>query len=314
MPENKTEIDTTFYETLPPQMIDLRHLPPMQSDSAEIERSDVGFDEVNDPHYPIDTIEHDTDEGYARWQALKKKKKDEVAGYLIIRNKHWEQTQTWRFFPDDQKETLEVFTGSTETHSKEYTVSIEAQLGLKKGIFNGSLKSKFTFTKKDTKTFSKSTKHTIEKKYEGNCYYLYWQIIESFDLYRRPKANPDEYEYVNSFSGYTDTYMVNKYNQKDLAKGAKAMPPLTAAAKVLKKGESRTVGTRLIGKTKFCFKNLSEQEKGEVALTPGIGGLWRPPWVISVNPGYTKSIWHGYMADFVKITNSGAHDMEVWTG
>jgi len=58
-------------------------------------------------------------------------------GYIFIHSKHWEQAQTWQFFPDDQKEIMAVFTESTETHSKEFTASIEVGLGLKKGIVSG---------------------------------------------------------------------------------------------------------------------------------------------------------------------------------
>jgi hypothetical protein len=62
------------------------------------------------------------------------------------------------------------------------------------------LKSKFTFTEKDAKTFSQSAKHTIEKQYEGGCYYLYWQIVEGFDFCRRTKANPQKLEFFSAQS------------------------------------------------------------------------------------------------------------------
>jgi hypothetical protein len=41
MSNNKTEIDTTFYDTLPPQMVDLRHLPPMQSECSKRDPGDI---------------------------------------------------------------------------------------------------------------------------------------------------------------------------------------------------------------------------------------------------------------------------------
>jgi hypothetical protein len=306
------EVDTTFYDTMPPQMKDLRHLPPMQSDTAKIGEGDVGIDEVEDPLYPIATTEHDTDEGYKRWMALKEKKKKEVQGYRVVRKKFWEQVRTWQYYPDKQTETWKFFTGSTESHSKEYTASIETELGLSKGIFSGKLKAAFKFTGQDVSTFSQSTEHTVNLTYEADCYYLFWQIVESFDLYRINKANPDAPEYVNSYFGYTETHKTEKYRSSDL--NTKGGPPLMAAAKTLQKGESTNVGTYLIGKTKFCFKNLSEQEKGEVTLVPTVGGMWRNPWVLGVNPGYTRTVRHAYTADSVKITNSGSHPMEVWTG
>lgn len=315
MAKRNIEVDTTFYETLPPQMIDLRHLPPMQSDALEIGRSRVECDEVLDPLYPVETMEHDTDEGYKRWVALKEKKQNEVQGYLIVRNKFWEQIRTWQYFADTQTETWKYFSGASESHATDVTTSIEGELGLSKGIFSAKLKAGLKFSQQDTKTFSQSVEHTINLSYEANCYYLFWQIVENFDLFRIRKTTPAEPQYVKSYSGYSETQMTNKFRASELARpGEHAAPPLRAAAKVLDRGESYSVGTYLIGKTKFSFKNLSNQEKSEVTLVPMIGGLWSRPWVISINPGYTKSVHHAYTADQVRITNSGAHRIEVWSG
>ena len=223
--------------------------------------------------------------------------------------------RSWQYFPDSRTETWKFFTGSTESRSRDVTASIEMELGLSKGIFSGKLKSAFTFTQKDTTTFSQSTEHSVTTTYEGECYYLFWQIVETFDLYRITPADPGAPVYVKSFDGYTDTQITNKFRKSDLTKaGGPAMPPLQAKAKVLKKGDSYTVGTYLVGRTTFSFKNLSNQETGEVSLVPMIGGLWNKPWVISIAAGYTKTVRHAYTADSVKITNSGAHDVEVWTG
>lgn len=45
-----------------------------------------------------------------------------------------------------------------------------------------------------------------------------------------------------------------------------------------------------------------------------VGSLWNEPWVISIAAGYTKTVRHAYTADRVKVTNSGALGVEVWTG
>jgi len=310
-----TDIDTRFYETLPPQMIDRRHLPPLRSDSLEVGRSRVDADDVIDPLYPIETMEHDTDAGYKRWMALKEKKKQEVQGYLVVRSKYWEQVRSWQYYPDARSETWTFFTGSTESHSKEVTESIEAELGLAAGVFSAKLSAALKVTHQDNATFSRSVEHTITTSLEADCYYLFWQIVESFDLFRITTANPDAPVYVKSYTGYTVTQTTNKFRTSDLrGQGTPVAGMLGAAAKKLDRGASYSVGTYLIGKTKFSFKNLSNQETGEVTLVPLVGGLWREPWVITINPGYTRTVSHAYTADSVTITNSGAHPVEVWTG
>ena len=68
------QIDLTYYEAQPPRMVDPRYFPPSESLRGEIAQSILTLDDVIDPAYPWQLLDHDSPGGEKRRNAIKQKK------------------------------------------------------------------------------------------------------------------------------------------------------------------------------------------------------------------------------------------------
>ena len=310
--------DNGFHEAQPPQMIDSLSYPPLKSDSKEIGRVILDIGDVYDPKYPWEDMDHYTDSSYKKREALRRRKEEEVHEYAVIRNIFWQQYRHPQYYVNDIKETIEVYIGTSETVSSEFSTNMEIELGLKKGIWEAKAKMAVGFKTSDSKTFSQYEKKITEEAFSGGYHYLFWQIVDEFSVYRKPQIGGNLQE-VCKYYGASQMTQMNKFSF--LSENTMLQTPrLTATAKVLKKGQSRnfeTYGSIFTSdkKTTFFFMNKSDDEDGSVHLHWKHNAIPGKTYDVDVDVpvGPMKKYSVAINGTDCKITNNGPYDIEVWS-
>ena len=185
------EIDLTYYEAQPPQMVDPKFFPPQESLRGEIGQSTLSLDDVIDPAYPWQILDHDSPAGEKRRNAIKQKKQNEVIEYVMTHTRYWRQFQTPERPPGDLEIEVIYTVGCTRKQSTTVETGIELSLGLEKGIFSGSLKASLKWSSTTEVSFSETQTQRVTQQIKGNRWYFYWQTMDEFTIYRREKSNPD---------------------------------------------------------------------------------------------------------------------------
>ena len=304
------EIDATYYEARPPQMVDARAFPPRESLRGEMGRSELKLDDVTDPDYPWQLMDHDSPGGKKRMEDVKHRKAAAVQGYVLVHSRFWQQALDPRHAPPGKYTNTFTYTvGRSRAQSSSVEAGLEVSLGIAKGIFTGSVKGSLKWTSTTETTFSETRTCTTEESYDGNCWFLYWQTMHEMALYRREIGNPDALVLVQAVVAPSSVVMVDRFDLKKLG----APPPrgqlLGTGAVTLKKGESHNFNGWVFGNTKVSVKNLSDNDDGQLILSwLSLGGRV----VIDVGPGAVKQV-DKYLPASFKATSSGVTSLEVWT-
>jgi len=305
-----TEIDATYYEARPPQMVDTKAFPPHESLRGEMGRSTLALDDVTDPDYPWQLMDHDSPGGKKRMEEVKRRKADAVQGYVLVHSRFWQQTTDPKHAPPGKyTDTFTYTVGRTRAQSSSVEAGLEVSLGIAKGIFTGSMKGSLKWTSTTETTFSESRTRTIEETYDGNCWFLYWQTMHEMALYRREIGNPDALVLVRAVVAPSSVVMVDRFNLDKLKATQRPGPLLGTGSVTLNKGESRDFNGWVFGNTKVSVKNLSKNDDGQLILSwLSLGGRI----VIDVGPGAVKQV-DKYLPASFKATSSGVTSLEVWT-
>ncbi|MCK9338353.1 MAG: hypothetical protein M0P43_11025 [Arcobacteraceae bacterium] len=307
-------MDINYYETQPPR-IQGTDFPPVDSLHKEYGRSTLSLDDVIDPKYPWQNINTDTQEGIAAAKSIKNKKSEEVLEYVLVRNRYWHQFASPEYFPNDEKLTITIEKGSSTTKTSSVETSIEADLGLQKGVFSANLKSSLQWDDICQESFSEKITITKEQTFRGNCWYLYWQTMQELAIYRRTEANPDALSLVKKTVGAMEIEKLDPNIIDSMLEHASS-PRLQSGNIVLNRGQSHTFGAWVFGKTQLSFQNTDKY--GEAQITMTWAGTNRDVVNIpakNIDTGETgiKSVMRYYFAG-VSVTNSGNVDgLVVWS-
>jgi hypothetical protein len=307
-------MDINYYETQPPR-IQGTDFPPVDSLHKEYGRSTLSLDDVIDPQYPWQNINTDTPEGIAAAKSIKNQKSAEVSEYVLVRSQYWHQFASPEYFPNDEKLTITIERGSSTTQTSSVEASIEADLGLQKGVFSANVKSSLKWSSSCEESFSESVTITKEQTFKANCWYLYWQTMQELAIYRRTKENPDALSLVKKTVGAMNIEKSDS-NMIDSMLENTSSPRLQSGKITLNCGQSHTFGAWVFGETKFTFQNTDKY--GEAQATMTWAGMNRDVVNIpakNIDTGETgiKSVMRYYFAG-VSVTNSGNVDgLVVWS-
>lgn len=303
-------IDATYYEAQPPQMVDARAFPPHESLRGEMGRTALALDDVTDPDYPWQLMDHDSPGGKKRMEEVKGKKAAAVQGYVLVHSRFWQQTMDPRHAPPGKYTNTFTYTvGRSRVQSSSVEAGLEVSLGIAKGIFSANVKGSLKWTSTTETTFSESRTCTTEESYDGNCWFLHWQTMHEMALYRRETSQPDALVLVQAVVAPSSVVMVDRFNLDKLEAPSRPGQLLGTGAVKLKKGESHNFNGWVFGNTQVSVKNLSNNDDGQLILSwLSLGGRI----VIDLGPGAVKKV-DKYLPASFKATSSGVTSLEVWT-
>ena len=308
MPDKPSkEIDCTYYEAQPPRMVDGKTFPPKESMRGVIGRAELRLDDVIDPDYPWQKIDHDSPGGKKRMEDIKRKKAETVKDYVVVHSRFWQQFREPEYFTGDRTETYSYTIGHSRAQSSTVEAGIEMSLGLEYGAFKGELKGSLKWTSRTEESFSESVTKTIEQHYRGDCWYLFWQTMTELAVYRRKKESPNVLEQANIIAAPSGLIMVDPFPRPKVE--GRPVKPLRISARKLNKGQTKVFGGYVFANTKVSVKNLSNNDDGELTLSwLGLGGKI----IVSVGPDQVEHVSKYLPIDFRAI-NSGVTQLEVWT-
>lgn len=305
--ESSTEIDLTYYEAQPPRMVDGKTFPPKESRRGEIGRAELKLDDVIDPDYPWQSIDHDSPGGRKRMEEIKRRKAETVKDYVVVHSRFWQQFREPEYFTGDRTETYSYTIGHTRGQESSVEAGIEMSLGLEYGTFKSELKGSLKWTSRSEESFSESESKTVEQHYKGDCWYLFWQTMTELAVYRRKKESPNVLELANITVAPSSLFMIDASPRPKVERIP--LKPLRASVTKLKKGESHVFGGYVFANTRVSVKNLSNNDDGQLTLSwLGLGGKI----IISVEPDKVATVNRYLPIDFRAI-NSGVTQLEVWT-
>lgn len=304
--EKLQEIDLSYYEAQPPQMVDAKEFPPLESLKGKYGRVELSLDHVIDPDYPWQILDHDSPGGQKRREEIKQQKAKIVQNYVVTHSRYWQQFRDPEYFPGDRTATYSYTVGHSRTQSTSVEAGLEVSLGLEKGIFSAGIKGSLEWSSRTEESFSESETRTIEQHYQGDCWYFYWQTMDELTVYRRTQANPDALEQVRRVVAPSGLVMTDRFQRPN----AEAKPEMRLGAGMveLEKGQSHVFPGYVFANTKVSVKNLSNNDDGELTLSwLSLGGKV----ILDVGPGKVKSVKKYLPGDF-KAINSGVTKLEVW--
>jgi|FrelakmetLWP11LW_1041352.scaffolds.fasta_scaffold17414_1 hypothetical protein len=301
------EIDCTYYEAQPPRMVDGKTFPPTESMRGEMGRAELKLDDVLDPDYPWQMLDHDSPGGKRRMEEIKRRKAAAVKDYVVIHTRFWQQFREPLYYSGDRTEIFSYTIGHNRAQSSSVEAGIEISLGLQEGMFKGELKGSLKWTSRTEESFSESATKTIEQHYQGDCWYLFWQTMTDLTVYRRKKESPDVLEQVKIIVAPSNLVMMDPFPRPKVE--GKPKMPLRASTVTLDQGKSHVFGGYVFANTKVYVKNSSNNDDGQLTLSwLGLGGKI----IIDLGLEETKHVSKYLPIDFRAI-NSGVAQLKVWT-